>query len=670
MKTRRSAFLQILAVMGALISVGGGTAWAGGPWFVSPSGNNGNSCLSPGTACLTIDGAIGKASAGDTINVAAGTYNEQVLIDKTLTLLGAQAGVDARTRVAAESIIDNSCGPVQIEADNVVLNGFTVQGSTQSDPCFISGIWTNPGFSGTQGGHQILNNIVQNNISGMELDSTCVNPTLVQHNLFLNNNNSGPGSGNAIQTNFGLCNAVIDSNKFSGHTNASVLVAAGPGGGDQLTISGNELVGGAATSERVVFGNVTNSAITGNTSIGSTAINGPIRLFGGNDKIAINGNVLRNGIRGIKVDDPFSIGPNTNVTAHLNCIVGNTTAGLEVTSGGHSSTLNADNNWWGSTTGPTIASNPGGTGDAIIDPDGVVVYTPFLTAPAAACAATAADLTITKTHAGNFRQGDAADTYTITVSNAGPGATSGSDAVTVTDTLPGGLTPTAPNGAFNGWNCSIVGQTLTCTRSDVLAASASYPAITLTVSVANNAPTNVTNTATVSGGGETNTANDSASDPTIVTSVADVSISKAVVGGPPFGAGANRTYTISVANNGPGPASGVTVTDVLPPGTTFVSATPSQGSCSGTTTVTCTLGALANGGSATISLVLTTPSTPGVVSNTATVAAAETDPNPANNSSTSTISTISPSLIPAVSGWALIALAGMLALLALVRARA
>src|SRR5439155_12833646 len=124
----------------------------------------------------TISAAITVASSGDTIMVCAGFYNEQVQITKTLTLLGAQAGVDARTRpfvAANESIIDNACGPVQIMADNVVIDGFTVQGSTLSDPCFIAGIWSNPDFSGTQGGHTILNNIVQDNIAGIELDSKC-----------------------------------------------------------------------------------------------------------------------------------------------------------------------------------------------------------------------------------------------------------------------------------------------------------------------------------------------------------------------------------------------------------------------------------------------------------------------------------------------------------------
>lgn len=368
MNFKKLAVLSALAltlVLGLMV-FGGGRTRAAGPI-----------CTVPGDYA-TIQGAVNDVSCS-TINVAAGTYNEQVQVTRTLTLRGAKAGVDARTRVpAAESIIDHACGPVQIMADNVVLDGFTVQGSTLSDPCFLSGIWTNPGFSGTQGGHRILNNIVQNNISGIELDSTCVNPTLVQFNLIQNNNNVGPGSGNAIQTNFGLCNATIDSNKFSGHVNSSLLVVAPSSG---LGVTNNELVGG--TPERIVFGGVTNSSINGNTSIGSTATNGAIRLFGGNSNITINSNVLRNGVRGIKVDDPFGIGPNSNITAHTNCIVGNTVAGLEVTSSGYSGTLVAENNWWGSASGPTIASNPGGTGDAIIDPNSVVDYSPFLTADAA-----------------------------------------------------------------------------------------------------------------------------------------------------------------------------------------------------------------------------------------------------------------------------------------------
>ncbi|HSY50930.1 MAG TPA: DUF11 domain-containing protein [Thermoanaerobaculia bacterium] len=149
----------------------------------------------------------------------------------------------------------------------------------------------------------------------------------------------------------------------------------------------------------------------------------------------------------------------------------------------------------------------------------------------------------------------------------------------------------------------------------------------------------------------------------------DLDITKSAIGGPVFLAGGDINYTTSVVNNGPGNANDVVVTDVLPVGTTFVSSTPSQGSCSGTSTVSCTLGALANGGSATISLVIKTASTPGPVSNTATVVAAEVDLNPANNSSTSTINTVDPTSVPAASVWLLIALAGMLAQLGGMRIR-
>jgi hypothetical protein len=121
-----------------------------------------------------------------------------------------------------------------------------------------------------------------------------------------------------------------------------------------------------------------------------------------------------------------------------------------------------------------------------------------------------ADLTIAKTHFGNFTQGQTGATYTITVSNGGTGPTSGT--VTVTETVPSGLTATAINGT--GWSC--IQPSGPCTRSDVLAAGASYPVITLTVNVASNAPSSVTNSATVAGGGEVNTINDTANDPTTI----------------------------------------------------------------------------------------------------------------------------------------------------------
>jgi len=122
----------------------------------------------------------------------------------------------------------------------------------------------------------------------------------------------------------------------------------------------------------------------------------------------------------------------------------------------------------------------------------------------------APDLTIASTHSGNFTQADLGDTYTLTVTNAGTAPTSG--AVSVADILPSGLTATALSGT--GWTIDLA--TLTATRSNVLAAGQSYPPLTLTVNVASNAAASVANAATVSGGGETNTTNNTASDPTTI----------------------------------------------------------------------------------------------------------------------------------------------------------
>jgi uncharacterized repeat protein (TIGR01451 family) len=120
------------------------------------------------------------------------------------------------------------------------------------------------------------------------------------------------------------------------------------------------------------------------------------------------------------------------------------------------------------------------------------------------------DLTIAKTHTGNFTQGQVGATYTITVGNIGVGPSSGP--VAVIDTLPPDLTATGIAGA--GWNC--IQPSGPCTRFDPLAEGSSYPDLTLTVSVSNTATGVITNTATVSGGGEININNDLATDPTTI----------------------------------------------------------------------------------------------------------------------------------------------------------
>jgi uncharacterized repeat protein (TIGR01451 family) len=92
------------------------------------------------------------------------------------------------------------------------------------------------------------------------------------------------------------------------------------------------------------------------------------------------------------------------------------------------------------------------------------------------------------------------------------------------------------------------------------------------------------------------------------------------------------TYAVTVKNNGPNSTGAVVLTDTLPGGSTFVSAVPSQGTCSGTSVVKCSLGVLANAGMAAVQITITPP-TVGAYTNAAAVSAINGDPNPTNNSS-------------------------------------
>jgi uncharacterized repeat protein (TIGR01451 family) len=230
------------------------------------------------------------------------------------------------------------------------------------------------------------------------------------------------------------------------------------------------------------------------------------------------------------------------------------------------------------------------------------------------------DLTITKTHLGNFTQGQQAGaTYTITVTNSGTNATVTSSNVTVVDTLPASLTATSMLGT--GWTCTLA--TLTCTRSDVLAPSANYPAITLTVSVANNAPASVTNTATVSGGGEVNTSNDTATDLTTITQLADMTISATIA--PPgfFLKGqTGAQFSFNVTNSGGSPTTApVTVVGALPADLTATAIAGTGWTCT-LATLTCTRSDVQPAGAIYPGIVVTmnvSPTAAASVSTTATV---------------------------------------------------
>jgi uncharacterized repeat protein (TIGR01451 family) len=123
-----------------------------------------------------------------------------------------------------------------------------------------------------------------------------------------------------------------------------------------------------------------------------------------------------------------------------------------------------------------------------------------------------ANLSVTKSHVGNFAQGQQNASYTLRVANSGTAPTSGT--IGVSDALPVGLSFASASGP--GWSCAAVAQTVTCTSTTPLP-SGGTSAITVAVNVANDAPSQVVNQASVACGASCTTSGNPAMDPTTIT---------------------------------------------------------------------------------------------------------------------------------------------------------
>ena len=195
-------------------------------------------------------------------------------------------------------------------------------------------------------------------------------------------------------------------------------------------------------------------------------------------------------------------------------------------------------------------------------------------------------------------------------------------------------------------------------------AFASLPAgatrtITATFAIPANytAPSPIVNMASVSSATpDPNPANDAASASTSVA--ADLVAVKSVE--PPAAGSESIAFVIVVTNDGPSTATGVVLTDPLPATVVFQTATSTQGICSGTSTVTCALGTIPNGGAVTVRITAR-PVTPWAhVVNTAAVTGDQFDPDPSNNVGSATYGGAAD--VPSLSVLALIVLGAALAL--------
>mgnify|MGYP002364431658 CR=1 FL=1 len=314
---------------------------------------------------------------------------------------------------------------------------------------------------------------------------------------------------------------------------------------------------------------------------------------------------------------PSQGGPCTNTAGTVTCPIGSLAAGgtATITLVATGTTTGAKSNT-ATVAGSAVRELVPGNNSAIV-----------ITTVSAACA----DVSLTKTlPAGGVNAGQNAS-FTLTARNNS--ATTSATGVTVTDPLPAELTFVSATPSQGG-PCT-AGPPVNCP----LGTLAPGATATVTLVATGNTVGRPLNTAVATmSEGDSNPANNTGWVWVgIQPLVADLQLVKTASVGS-VGVGGNVTYTLTVTNLGPAAAGAVSVTDPIPPGMSFVSAAPSQGSCSGNLLVTCSLGSIPFPGSATVTLIATNTTT-GTKSNTATVldtAFNDFDPNMSNNNSTVT----------------------------------
>ncbi len=236
-----------------------------------------------------------------------------------------------------------------------------------------------------------------------------------------------------------------------------------------------------------------------------------------------------------------------------------------------------------------------------------------------------ADLFLTKKESSSPVTAGESLTYTLTVKNNGP-----ADAreVAINDTLPLGVTYQSSSG------CTVKEMLVTCELGTVLANETKQK--TIKVKVSPGARTDIVNSATVltAESIDPDSSNNTAIIATPVIARADLSISKSVLPDQ-VEVGGTVTYTLAINNNGPSLATGVRVVDDLPSEVSLISATPSKGTCKGSSSVTCELGNLNVNQRVTITIVVEVETKKSSsIRNSSQVSSSVLDPNVQDNSDT------------------------------------
>src|ERR1700687_171062 len=162
----------------------------------------GPTCSVPGDYA-TIQAAVSVAGC-TTVNVAAGSYTENVTISHSLILNGAQAGADARSPRGSESIINGGASAnVTITANNVTVDGFTLNGPSSSGTAAVVMQTANTGET-------IQNNIINN--PGRAASSTTSNTAFRKNAV----NNTATSSDGFQANSTPISGLTVADNKFGG----------------------------------------------------------------------------------------------------------------------------------------------------------------------------------------------------------------------------------------------------------------------------------------------------------------------------------------------------------------------------------------------------------------------------------------------------------------------
>jgi uncharacterized protein DUF5648/parallel beta helix pectate lyase-like protein/prealbumin domain-containing protein len=402
-----------------------------GPWYANvATGNDDNDCLSATNdsegvgPCKTIQAAVGKASEGGTVIVAAGVYEEHVILDKAITLEGANSSVDCPEVRSAESVITgDSVGAVQIMTDNVIINGFQI---SSGDNDLGSGIWTPDG--GTVSGFDVRNNLISQSQIGMAANSD--GPSTIFCNVFDGNNEPGSAGGTGIYS-ANSSGLAISNNEFRNHLeNHPINFAANApyvNAHTSLAISGNIFSGTNAFGVRLL--GVNGGSFSGN-DVDTNDATGLV-IDAGNTDLTVTGNTFHDGWQGVRVQDYINNGlvdptPDPAVPAASDIHINNNSITGNIDSGdfpgfgvnnasGYDGSLDATCNWWGAADGPGPVGP--GSGDKVSTG---VTFSPWLTSSdlEQECEGGPATLTIVK-HLDGEPTPEVGDIFNITVDGTG-----------------------------------------------------------------------------------------------------------------------------------------------------------------------------------------------------------------------------------------------------------